>query len=156
MCGDNRAAGATGGQGRAAGPTRAERDAFLATLAATCNVRASAARAGVSPDRLYRLRDRDARFRAGWAEALEAGYQLLETRLVGHALAGGGPVLTDDDAEQTGPIDVELAKWLLAMRQSRLTGSREGGGTGRATAEETNAAILRKLKAMSRSRGASS
>ena len=51
---------------------------FLAALAETSNVTASAARARVSPSRAYKLRRDDAEFSAQWRQALHEGYDHLE------------------------------------------------------------------------------
>ncbi len=70
--------------------TAKKKAAFLDHLAATCNVKESAAAIGVDPGSVYALRRHDAAFLADWHDALEAGYAMLETQLIGHALAGGG------------------------------------------------------------------
>ncbi len=132
-----------------------QKKAFLAFLAATCHVRAAAAHAQIGLGSIYPLRVKDAAFRADWAEALHAGYQMLETQLVGHALSGGGPTLDNGDVELTGPIDVELAMRLLTLHDSRTTARLRGGDrpVKRVTAEQTDASILRKLASMSRAGG---
>lgn len=129
------------------------RKRFLDHLAATCNVRASAAAAGVDGMAPYHLRRSDAAFAAAWGEALAAGYEVLETRLVGHALAGGGAEVAGDGPDAPGPIAQDLAMRLLANRRGALTGKvvRKGSfAAGKATAEETDRAILAKLAAMAK------
>jgi hypothetical protein len=123
--------------------------AFLDHLASTCNVRDSAEAIGVDPGSIYVLRRRDKAFAAAWGEALEAGYEMLETQLVGHALSGGGArSITNGDVEHTGPIDVDLALRLLGTHRGAMAGkpSRGGPKPRTATREETNAVLLRKLK----------
>ena len=102
--------------------SRAKRAAFLDHLAGSCNVRESAAAAGVAPVSIYELRRKDARFAAEWHEALLAGYQLLETELVGYALAGGNA--TQDIAGATRRIDVDIALKLLSQHRNALLGQR--------------------------------
>ena len=131
--------------------SRAKRTAFLDHLAGSCNVRESAAAAGVAPVSIYELRRKDARFAAEWHEALLAGYQLLETELLGYALAGGTE--TQDIAGATRRIDVDIALKLLGQHRTGLLGQRRPKPlTKRATSEETDRAILKKLDALDRAR----
>jgi len=120
---------------------------FLDHLAATCNVVWSAEAIGVDPRSVYNLRRHDLEFLEQWEQALACGYQLLETQLVGHALAGerDGDLATGDPAER--PIPVELALKLLNLRRTIGAGKVARGGPPRhyATKEETDAAILKKL-----------
>ncbi|AQR74441.1 hypothetical protein BXU08_12950 [Sphingomonas sp. LM7] len=131
--------------------TRAMRTAFLDHLAGSCNVRESAAAAGVAAVNIYELRRKDARFAAEWQEALLAGYQLLETELVGYALAGGNAA--QDIAGATRRVDVDIAVKLLGLHRNALLGLRRPKPlTKRATSEETDRAILKKLDALDRAR----
>ncbi len=131
--------------------SRAKRTAFLDHLAGSCNVRESAAAAGVAPVDIYELRRKDARFAAEWQEALLAGYQLLETELVGYALAGGNAA--QDIAGATRRVDVDIAVKLLGLHRNALLGLRRPKPlTKRATSEETDRAILKKLDALDRAR----
>jgi hypothetical protein len=75
---------------------------FLDHLAATCNVSASARAIGVSGPAAHRLRRRDEAFASDWGAAIEAGYQLLETHLVGIALVTSGAVVAVDDGVGSG------------------------------------------------------
>jgi hypothetical protein len=61
---------------------------FLCTLAATCNVSASAKAARRTARVFYELRRRDAAFRGAWMEALREGYDHLELALVERARFG--------------------------------------------------------------------
>lgn len=123
------------------------RAAFLDHLAATCNVKEAAAEIGVEPASVYLLRRRDPQFAADWLTALQLGYDMLETLLVGHALTGGGRTITIGDTDRFGPIDTDLALRLLSAHRNAMLGKGRRGGPrpGRATTEETNAAILKKL-----------
>lgn len=122
---------------------------FLDALAASCNVKESAAAIGVAPVSVYRLRRNDEAFAAGWAVALRQGYDMLEIQLVGHALDGGGPVLDNGDPARP-PIDVDLALKLLREHRDRASGKRDPGGPRAlpATRAQTNAAIIAKLAAI--------
>jgi hypothetical protein len=127
--------------------TKKMKAAFLDHLAATCNVKESAAEIGVDPVSVYGLRRHDAEFRANWADALACGYEMLETQLVGHALAGDGSGELTGAAESVGPISVDLALRLLTAHRNAMTGKMARGGPPRhrATKAETDAAILKKL-----------
>ena len=130
--------------------TAKKKAAFLDHLAATCNVSESAAVIGVDPCSVYALRRHDPVFLAAWHDALEAGYAMLETQLVGHALSGGGRMIANGATELTGPIDVDLALRLLATHKTRAENRPRRGGPPllRASPEDTDAAILKKLRAM--------
>lgn len=127
---------------------------FLDHLASTCNVLASAGAIGVGPRSVYNLRRRDPAFRASWIEAVECGYEMLETQLIGHALECGGDQLVNGDVERTGAIDVKLALALLTAHRGRRDGTRgrDGPKPKVVTSEQTDASILRKLAAMARAR----
>ena len=136
--------------------TRRMKAEFLDTLAATANVSLSAAAIGVDPVSVYALRRRDPAFLVEWGLALEQGYQLIETLLVGHVLASGGatgPLARPDDHP---PIDFDAALRLLNQHRAAVTGTgrtRRGGPTPqRASDDETNAAILKKLAAIEKAR----
>lgn len=135
---------------------------FLDHLAATCNVRAAAREIGVHPRSVYNLRRKDPAFTRAWGEALLLGYEMLETRLVGCALAGEAETGADaergdEEGADLEPLDRTLALHLLKSHRSHMLGRRAVGGPKprRATPEETDAAILRKLAAMDRHRKAS-
>lgn len=125
--------------------TRTMKTAFLDQLAASCDVAQAAAAIGVEPIQIYALYRRDARFREQWQEALAAGYQLLETRLMGHAL---------DTGETLGPGTppaTQLALQLLQFRHGAAKPARRPPKTMTPpTAEQVDAAILKKLAAIER------
>lgn len=68
--------------------TLKRQERFLAELAATCNVKRAAKRAGVSDNTVYRHRRQSAAFRAGWAEALKEAYANLELAMLERSLNG--------------------------------------------------------------------
>lgn len=68
--------------GEASPPQRKWRRIFLAELAATSNVAASARKAQVSTSRAYELRRADPEFYREWREALCEGYDHLEMSLL--------------------------------------------------------------------------
>jgi hypothetical protein len=133
---------------------------FLDALAATCQVKLAAAVIGVDPKSVYALRRRDPEFLREWGLALDQGYQLIETLLLGHVLAGGGacePIARPDEADL---IDVDTGLRLLAAHRASVVGTakqranRGGSKPQRASDGETDAAILKKLAAIERHRAA--
>lgn len=122
------------------------RTTFLDHLAGTCNVKASSAAAGVDPASAYALQRRCPEFAAQWEGALRAGYQLVETQLVGHVLSGARKEEPMDGA--IGPMDVDLALRLLTAHRNALNGKPNRGGPPlqRATRDETDKAILKQLE----------
>lgn len=118
---------------------------FLDTLAATCNVRAACRAIGLDASgNVYERRRRDPAFVAAWGEALALGYQMLETQLVGHALAGGADGDPLDGAE-CAAVNVELALKLLKDHRDRPGKPKGGRAPTYAAPEDTNRAILAKL-----------
>ena len=61
---------------------------FLAELAATCNVAASARAVGISEKTVYKKRALDPEFRAAWDAALDQGYARLEMTMLRRATHG--------------------------------------------------------------------
>ena len=87
---------------------------FLAALVETSNVSASAATAGVSPSRAYKVRQDDPEFAAQWRVALAHGYDNLEMELLGY-LRNPAPATK---------MDVTGAIRLLAMHRSTVAAQR--------------------------------
>ena len=122
------------------GWTKARRQRFLDTLAATCNVLASSAAAGIPPTNAYRLRQRDPGFAALWQEALTLGYERLEQALLTHALesinaieiAADGPVdLSTGVTDPKRDTAAERAQGFPGSGAPRaLAGSADGSGGG--------------------------
>ena len=67
---------------------RAKERAFLEGVAASCNVKLAARRAGVSTSQAYVRRASNAAFRTAWDGALSVGYAQLEMMLLARALHG--------------------------------------------------------------------
>lgn len=131
------------------------RKAFLAHLAGCCNVRASAKAAGCSPGAVYYWQKSDPEFLAACDHALEAGYKQLQHVLLERALRGSNVnTLSEADYDvmpDPSNIDTELALKLMTLHSRRVvTGARRGGGATRrkATREETDAAIIERLKVL--------
>jgi hypothetical protein len=73
----------------------ATRKAFLAHLAETANVSASARKVDVSTSSIYAERRRLSSFRAEWAVALSEGYARLEADMLSDALTAASGKTTD-------------------------------------------------------------
>ncbi len=73
---------------RAPAWTEARRQAFLEALANSCNVSKACQEVGMHTGSVYRERQANAAFRAGWAQALSEGYARLELMLLRRALDG--------------------------------------------------------------------
>lgn len=131
------------------------RKAVLTHLAGICNVRASAKAAGCSTGAVYYWQKADPEFNAACDHALEAGYKQLQHVLLERAMRGGDAnnLSAADYEEMPDPseIDTELALNLMALHGRRVvTGARRGGGASRrkATREQTDAAIIKRLKVL--------
>lgn len=130
--------------------TKKKRADFLDHLAGTCDVRAAAALTGMTPPSVYHLRRKDEDFAEEWHKAVIVGYEMLETELLGHVLAGGGDLILRADGST---IDFDKAMRVLGLRRNSLEGKWRGGPKlRRARPEDTDAAIMRKLDAIDRAR----
>jgi hypothetical protein len=135
------------------GWTARKREIFPDHLRATCNVTASAREAGMGLRSVFRLRNRDAAFADQWDatlrdyEARLAGQLIVYAETQGKALADAPP---GSDASDIDGFDPELALRMLSYHRERLAGRRRRGGAPKrvATPEETDAEILRLLKAL--------
>jgi hypothetical protein len=86
------------GKGRAFGP--AAQKAFLAHLAQTGNVSASAKVAGVTTKPVYDLRKKSPEFCDHWLIALSEGYARLEANLLAEALSPPAGNMKDSTLKQ--------------------------------------------------------
>jgi len=135
---------------------KARRAIFLEHLAATCNVQASAAAAGVAVSTVYANRMRDAGFRADWDAALEQGYARLEAALIERAMRGEGRIPVRGDKQVDGPEAPEEIDWdkgmeLLRHHQRGLAGIGQRNPTHvpkRVPIGTVTAKLIRKLKAI--------
>ena len=135
------------------GWTAKRRAVFLDHLAATCNVDASAAAAGPHVSTVYALRRRDADFAAHWRAALDSGFDRLQGMLIERAIGPMKIALGETPVPDPAQMDTALAMQLIEHHRRTITGAklRSGGPVqSRATEEETNAAILKRLKVLHR------
>jgi hypothetical protein len=108
---------------RPAGPSADKRRRFLAELALSANVTASADKAKLAPTNFYRLRARDAAFRAAWHAALCEGYARLETEMLAEALAEPDPDVSEAVLKARLHRQ-KLALALLAAHRASVRGER--------------------------------
>lgn len=99
--------------------TKAKEEAFLSTLAQTCNVTAAARAAGVSKGGAYEHRKKVAAFRAGWAEAIAIAYHQLELAVLERSLNGTEKVVIrkDGSEERVREYPNAVAMTLLKMHR---------------------------------------
>lgn len=124
---------------------------FLATLAATCNVKAACAEAGLTQASAYLHYRRWAGFARQWQEALALGYVRIEMALVQHA----GNVFSGEAFDPDGPLPpmtFDQAIQLLRLHQKRVRGvGKWPGRMARAPDwDAARASILRKIDAIER------
>lgn len=127
--------------------------AFLEELAATCNVRAAAARVGFSTTAVYLRRRKDPGFAAEWAGAIDQGYAELEALLVEKAtcsLRGEAlPAPAADEEEPRlarAPMTVAEALNLLRLHRAEARGGRPQDYRAREKAPDMDAVRARILK----------
>ena len=135
------------------GWTARRRAIFLDHLAATCNVEASAKAAGPHVATVYALRRRDPDFAAQWRAALESGFDRLQAMLIERAMGPMVVAIGETPVPDAAQMDTALAMQLIEHHRRTITGAkmRRGGPVQtRATEEETNAAILKRLKVLHR------
>lgn len=155
-----RASGKDGPQIVATGEHRwdqADERVFLDTLAATCNVRASAAAAGFSTAAIYWRRRHHPDFARRWASALEQGYARLEMLLVQRATEALEGHDADPDADPhavaggIAPLTAKEAIQILRLHQSQVHGGGAAHPGWRArprSLDEVRDSILAKLEAV--------
>ena len=144
-----------GAQLRLAHPLRWDEEiqqGFLAELARTANVTASARAVGMSEKTAYRHRAQDASFRAAWAAALDDGYAKLETMLLGRAMNGTFKAVWYGGKKvgRTKEYSDRLALQLLAVHRAAVMDGRRGSDPAdvvavRARIEEKLAEMNRRL-----------
>lgn len=142
---------------RADGWTEAKRAAFLDHLAATANVEFSCKAVAMDPSGVFRLRRRDADFAEQWDAALDTAKARLRAMLIERSMGGGAAAVHGEgeclpDAAPPPPdaraMDTALALTVLRLHQEPIAQKRGGAHMRRATKEETDAAIVKKLKAL--------
>lgn len=126
--------------------TTALKDRFLDHLAATCNVRAAAAAAGVSTCTVYNRRRSDEAFATEWRTAIAQAYEIIETHLIGMALSGANEIDTGLDGSGA-VLNRDMAVQLLTAQRKPLAEQRKRAGARprTLTPEQVETALLAKL-----------
>ncbi|WP_062764327.1 hypothetical protein [Sphingopyxis terrae] len=141
---------------RANGWTKARRAAFLAELAASCNVVRAHEAAGMASSGVYRLRQRDPEFAAQWQAALEIGYERLETALVRRALEAVDNLELDEAREPVAKMTVAEATALLRLHRASVARGQARGRRAPAhqvpTQQEVDAILIRRIRMVKRQR----
>jgi hypothetical protein len=101
--------------------SKAKEAKFLSVLAETCNVTLACEAAKVSNSAAYCRRRSDAAFRAGWLDAIGAGYQKLELVLLERALNGTEKVVIKTDGREERMREYPNAIALTLLRMHRDT-----------------------------------
>ncbi|MBT2188146.1 hypothetical protein [Sphingobium nicotianae] len=126
-------------------------DRFLATLAATCNVKAACAEVGMTAAAAYKHRLRWPAFARRWDEAVEVGYIRIEAALVEAACnLFSSPAHPPEVPvpEMTAAHAIQLLH--MHKHQVRAMGKRPGLPPHRPGLDEVRASILRKIEAIER------
>lgn len=123
----------------------AQRKRFLEALAETCNVLLSAEQAGFRPQRAYDLKARDATFRAGWDQALAAGYAQLELMMLERALHGEEKVIRLPGGESATMREYSDRVGLTLLKMHREGASMAGDPIDGAEQEEACERIMARL-----------
>ena len=125
-------------QGEAEHVNKQWRATFLDHLAESSNVTTSAAAAGISPGRAYKVRREDPEFARLWGVALAEGYLHLEMDVVRRLREG------DTKTADEGKFDFANAIRLLAAH--RDAAARGAGQVRDVSAAEVRASIDRKIE----------
>lgn len=124
---------------------------FLATLGATCNVKAACAEVGLTPASAYNHRRRWPAFARRWDAAVKEGYDRIEMGLIECA----GSFLSGEDLPDAAPLTgmtVDHAIHLLHMHKHQVhrIGGRPGLRAREPDIEVVRAMIQRKADAINR------
>ncbi len=132
--------------------SKAKQEKFLATLADTANVTASAKAVRFKEAAAYDFRRRSPAFRAAWHEALGEGYTRLELMMLERAMTALKPAV-EGEAPDPARTRVEeysnkLAMGLLAAHRATVRGDRTTAPGGPRNPGETGLAMLEALSQM--------
>lgn len=124
---------------------------FLTALAASCNVRAACAEAGLSIASAYNHRHRWPGFARRWDQALETGHVRIEAALLDAAGSMWEGVDYDPDAPIPRMTVYEaIILWRLHERSARRVAKRPGRAAREPRIEEVRAAVLHAVERVER------
>jgi hypothetical protein len=131
---------------------------FLVVLARTCNVKLACQAVGLSAAAAYNHYDRWVEFARAWDDAAKNGELALEAAMLENGIRSLDPHadgLAEEPALPMQPMSVDDAIRILGQRRAGI--SRKGKFTGNrrvmATEEETNAALIKRLKVLAIRKG---
>ena len=134
--------------------TRERKAVFLTHFAASCDVRASAAEAGMCVWTVYDHRRRDPAFAAAWREAEKAGCALLEAEALRQRIEAMEAIdfpigaIPDPDARRDSDLEFWRTMHLLREHKRSLAGIGKPGRRPRvASNAEVREALTKRLKA---------
>jgi hypothetical protein len=125
--------------------TKAKRDLFLAELAQTANVSASARKAKMKEPQAYAERRKSIAFREAWAEALSEGYAKLELMMLGRAMKALGAKPDEANAAAT-----KLEEYSNKLAMTLLTAHRAAARDGRGQRSESGVGLNHMVDVKSR------
>ena len=131
---------------------------FLSVLRRTCNVKMACVAVGISAAAAYKHRDRWAEFGRAWDVAIQDGHCALEMALLENGIRALDPhtdALAEEPALPMLPISADDAIRILGQRRYHVTGYGKRSGHRRPipTEEETNAALLKRLRVLAMRNG---
>ena len=126
---------------------------FLAHLAMTCNVRASARAVGMSEQGVHRLRLRSPEFRDAWETALADGYVRLEMMLLDRALNGVEKASVGKDGEKVSVTEHSDRLALALLNAPRRTTPRLRNADAQRDRKEVRRLVEAKLSEMNKRMG---
>lgn len=150
-----------GGNGRRVQKRKVRKDGFteekrrivLDHLASCCNLTQAAAAAKVSVETINYHRRGDPLFREQCAEAIDVGYDMIESASLERAARGGRYAPGGNAVPGPETVDTQLALHLLSLRRRAPLGRRTGRAgyePKRASERELNESILAKLDVLDR------
>ena len=128
--------------------TKAKEKTFLEALATSCNVKLAAKQSGLSTSGAYVRRGKDASFRAGWDQALAAGYAQLEMTMLERALHGVEKIVTGRDGTTTVMREYSDRVALALLRMHRDSAAMAGQGADHEEYREACDRIIERLERM--------
>ena len=124
----------------------AKEEAYVNTLAETCNFTAAAAAVGVSTGSAWKRRKTNAAFRASCRDAVAAGYQRLELALLDRALNGSEKIVTRKDGSEERVREYPNAVALTLLRLHRETATEAMSEPEPTDIEEVRERLFNKLQ----------
>lgn len=124
----------------------AKEEAYVGTLAETCNLTAAAAAAGVSVSSARERRQTNARFRAGCAEAVAFAYHRLELATLERSLNGSEKIVIRKDGSEERSHEYPMAVALTLLRMHRETAAEATNEPDAADIEEVRERLFQKLQ----------